>query len=404
MFRNKVFLPTLKVLDEKTFRVEAIMSTENEDRDGDKIMSSGWDLKSFNEHPVLLSSHDYYSLGSQIGEWEDVKAGDGQLRGVARYYAGMGNSEADWGWQLAKMGKAAFSVGFIPKEWKEVKAADPRKGFWGSYIYEKQELLETSHVTIPSNREALQLMAKGMGPGLMKDLAAAAIKDLELWKAPPPGLKWPMGDYDRHCIVPGCDDAAAIYPPVCEEHLQILVNAPAEPPGGELDEEALMAFFAGVKGVRAKAGRKASQASLDQLHAARTHLDGMHTSLCDMGADCPETASVSDDDADETKLWSKAYVAKLPSSAFALAAGERRLLAHHNSAGDVDVDRVLRSFEEEESLELTPAEHARIRAHLEAHAKQAGVTPGKTKGADDLGTQLFKAAQAGLSEVVTTHG
>ncbi|HEX7008506.1 MAG TPA: hypothetical protein VF184_00900, partial [Phycisphaeraceae bacterium] len=157
MFRTKLVRAETQVLDAKAGVVQVAASDESEDRDGDVIRAAGWQLDHFQRHPVLLSSHNYMSLRSQIGEWEDVGVKNKRLVGVARYYVGEGNDEADWGFKLASRGRAAYSVGFIPLEYQE-------RGEKGGYEFTKQELLEISHVTIPSNRNALQLMA---GKGLL---------------------------------------------------------------------------------------------------------------------------------------------------------------------------------------------------------------------------------------------
>ncbi len=183
--RHKLLSVNTKVVgDPSDGRIHAVVSTENKDRDGDIIRQAGWDTSHFNEHPVLLTSHDYRSLLSQIGEWEDMKVtgakalnGGPQLEGVARYYVGEGNPEADWGFKLAAKGMAAYSVGFIPdmSRAKELKGED---SFFTNYEFNGQELLEVSAVTIPSNREALQSMAKSMAPRDL-DLVVSIIEGFE---------------------------------------------------------------------------------------------------------------------------------------------------------------------------------------------------------------------------------
>lgn len=134
--------------------VSAVVSTEDKDRDGDIIRAEGWQLDHFLKHPILLSSHDYGSLTNVIGEWKDMQVKGKQLRGVAEYYVGEGNAQADWGFKLAGKGRAAYSVGFIPDfaKAKELEGG----GFFPNYEFKGQELLEVSHVTVPSNRQALQ--------------------------------------------------------------------------------------------------------------------------------------------------------------------------------------------------------------------------------------------------------
>lgn len=171
MFRTKIVRPEMKLLDEEQGRVSAVVSTEAKDRDGDIIRVAGWDLAAFQKHPVLLSSHDYRSLRSVIGEWESMDVRGKRLVGTARYYIGEGNEEADWGFNLAKRRRAAFSVGFIPDMDKAEPIGDA-EGFFRPMEFNGQELLEVSHVSIPSNPDALQRMK-----GLDLDPALAEVVD-----------------------------------------------------------------------------------------------------------------------------------------------------------------------------------------------------------------------------------
>lgn len=134
--------------------ISAVVSTEDKDRDGDIIRSEFWQLDHFLKHPILLSSHNYTSLTNVIGEWKEMGVKSKQLRGVAEYYVGEGNTEADWAFNLAGKGRAAYSVGFIPDfdKAKELEGG----GFFANFEFKGQELLEVSHVTVPSNRQALQ--------------------------------------------------------------------------------------------------------------------------------------------------------------------------------------------------------------------------------------------------------
>ena len=182
MIRHKLGRYETKVIDAKTGRVEAVVSTESTDRQGDIIRQDGWDMKSFMAHPVLLASHDYYDLRSQIGEWESMAVKGKQLVGVARYYVGEGNEQADWGFKLASKGRAAFSVGFIPDmdKAKKIEGDDQDDDLWGHYEFNGQELLEVSHVTIPANADALQVIrsAKGLHPAIA-EIVDEALRDLK---------------------------------------------------------------------------------------------------------------------------------------------------------------------------------------------------------------------------------
>lgn len=269
----KLIRPEVK-LDGDTLTVA--LSTEAKDRDGDIIRAAGWELDNFLAHPVLLSSHDYGTLRSQIGEWEDVKVVKDKLIGSPKYYVDQGNPEADWGYKLARSGKAAYSVGFIPIDSNLLKG-------YGAYEYTKQELLECSHVTVPANAQALQLMAKGArGP------VADYFKELQ--------AKWPSDLMDpdapyytgTHCIVPGCDDASQLSVPICSEHLKVLMNADAEPPGGEADEELMqqMGFFAKAWSEH-KAGRTISGPNMTRVHTILDAAHSMHDAGDCTDGDCP---------------------------------------------------------------------------------------------------------------------
>lgn len=157
---TKLFQAETKALGDG--RIHAILSTERRDRDGDIIRQANWDLDDFMKHPVLLSSHNYGTLLSQIGEWEDVAIKGKRLEGVAKYYVGEGNREADWGHTLASKGVAAYSVGFIP-DMAKAKEISSESDWFTNYEFNGQKLLETSHVTVPSNADALQsAKAKGL--------------------------------------------------------------------------------------------------------------------------------------------------------------------------------------------------------------------------------------------------
>ena len=157
--RAKFIKAETKILDEKEGIIRAVVSTESVDRDGDIIRQDGWDLRHFERHPVLLSSHNYRGLTNQIGEWTKMEVVDKELVGEARYYIGQGNPEADWGFFLAGRDKAAFSVGFMPDMDTAKELSTNGKT---SYEFKGQELLEVSQVTVPSNRQSLQAM-KGLG-------------------------------------------------------------------------------------------------------------------------------------------------------------------------------------------------------------------------------------------------
>jgi hypothetical protein len=164
MFRYQFQKAVTKVQEDGS--VHAVVSSERRDRDGDIIRVAGWDLDAFNRHPVLVAGHDYRNLSSQIGMWKDMSINNTNktLEGVAVYWHGEGNPNADWGYKLATDGQAAFSVGFLPDVNKATVLPDGDKAY-PNFEFNGQELLEVSHVIIPSNSEAIQAM-KALQPDM----------------------------------------------------------------------------------------------------------------------------------------------------------------------------------------------------------------------------------------------
>jgi phage head maturation protease len=158
---KKVFKGQIKKVDPSSGLVEAVVSDETVDRYDEVVLASAWEkhLKTYMKHPVLLSSHDYFSVIKQIGKAERVYIKDGALHADLRYFIGEGNTEADWAFKLAQKGIAAYSVGFLSKasttDSDEIgKLVEGKRKPYR--VYKEVELLEISHVTVPANPSALQ--------------------------------------------------------------------------------------------------------------------------------------------------------------------------------------------------------------------------------------------------------
>jgi len=146
---QKLFtLAEVKEVNEEERTLVGTASTEVLDRDKEVIKTDGWELDNFRKNPVILLSHEYRQ--PPIGKALWVKKDKNGLKFKAQFAK---TQVAEEVFQLYKDGfMRAFSVGFIPKEWEEGDPEDekgPRK------IYTKQELLEISAVSVPSNPEAL---------------------------------------------------------------------------------------------------------------------------------------------------------------------------------------------------------------------------------------------------------
>lgn len=155
----KIFDVTIKEVSVETKSIVAVVSTNKTDRHGDIVAPESFKkrMKHYKDHPVLLSSHDYYDLRKQIGEATKLTVTDTGLEATFKYYAGEGNPEADWAWVLAQKKIAAFSIGFMRHEMEWIKEKDEN----GNEVitgrkFTDVELLEISQVLVPANRQSLQ--------------------------------------------------------------------------------------------------------------------------------------------------------------------------------------------------------------------------------------------------------
>ena len=117
-----------------------VISTDDVDRHGDVIVSQGWHLESYRRNPVFLWAHDYARpvIGRAVEVWAEAH----QL--VAQ--------------EVAKLYRSGYqrgvSVGFKPLRYEE-RRHEKTGAFLGIRFLE-QELLETSAVPVPANRDALK--------------------------------------------------------------------------------------------------------------------------------------------------------------------------------------------------------------------------------------------------------
>ena len=152
----------------------AVASTSVEDRHGEKIDQTGWELKNFKKNPVMLWAHDHSEIA--VGNARNIhierKSGEPRLMFTPDFHDKTDTARAlkelfEEGWLNS------FSVGFIPKDFdgKESK-------------YLKQELLEISAVNVPANPDARTmsyktLVDKGFDKALAKEVTGMEEKDEE---------------------------------------------------------------------------------------------------------------------------------------------------------------------------------------------------------------------------------
>src|SRR5262245_8709 len=130
--------------------MEFILSDGSVDRMGDVIEPGGWRIDSFLNNPVALFNHN---PNLPIGRWTNVRIGEKDLRAhlvLAKRGTGPRVDE------ITKLIEAdilrAVSVGFSPLKHEPI---DPKTKASGGRRFLEQELVETSVVSVPANRNAL---------------------------------------------------------------------------------------------------------------------------------------------------------------------------------------------------------------------------------------------------------
>lgn len=149
-------------LDKRT--ITMIGSDESTDRDGDNILTAGWLTDNYRKNSVFLWSHMYSQpplggtkkLSRKRSPWrlefliEFIKAGISPFSDMI--FEMFGDRKMN-----------ASSVGFIPYEWDEKTKDEIESEGLHPFVYhprkfKKQELLELSAVSVPSNPNAIQVI------------------------------------------------------------------------------------------------------------------------------------------------------------------------------------------------------------------------------------------------------
>lgn len=159
----------LKYEDGDEDRVMKVRASNGEvDSDGDIVNPDGWvNMNKFFQNPVLLYNHNAYSespVGSVIAVEKAVREKQGlfdhqktELQSLIYFdRSEQGQNLLD---KYKKGVMRALSVRFRPISFREVtddQRNEYKMGRWGNFI-EKQELVELSVVTLPSNRDAIVL-------------------------------------------------------------------------------------------------------------------------------------------------------------------------------------------------------------------------------------------------------
>lgn len=125
--------------------LEFVLSDDTPDRYGDVVEAKGWDLSWFKKNPIALFGHDN---SFPIGVWENVRVEGGKLIGRLKFAEAGTSARIDELRSLVQQKiLRAVSVGFKPIE----SESNGKRGM----RFLRQELLETSLVSVPANPAAL---------------------------------------------------------------------------------------------------------------------------------------------------------------------------------------------------------------------------------------------------------
>lgn len=131
--------------------LEFVLSDETVDRYGDIIEAAGWVLSNFRKNPIALFGH---SPSFPIGTWSNIRVEGGKLIAKLNLAKRGTSARIDELVGLVEQGiLRAVSVGFRPIKSEPLNPDRP----YGPQKYTKQELLETSLVSVPANPAALAL-------------------------------------------------------------------------------------------------------------------------------------------------------------------------------------------------------------------------------------------------------
>ena len=127
--------------------LDFVLSDETPDRYGDVLAADGWQLSNFKKNPIALFNHN---SSFPIGKWKGLTVENGALRGHLELAPAGTSERIDEIRKLVEAGiLRAVSVGFLPVESRARSKTEPGE------LYVKQELIETSLVSIPANPNAI---------------------------------------------------------------------------------------------------------------------------------------------------------------------------------------------------------------------------------------------------------
>lgn len=200
-----------------------IGSDERVDRDGDKVMLSGWDLKDYRKNPVVMFGHDLKSAPVARAKRVWIDKVSKQLMFDVEFPEADISSVGDSLYKLYKSGfMKATSVGFIPN-YEKVTYPEKRMKDGTTRIIDGQKLHELSLVSVGSNQRAL-LTSKSMKQAIEENIIdQLELDELLLWVKSISTTKTPSDDAGAHQIVSeGSDKVIELESKVAELELLLI--------------------------------------------------------------------------------------------------------------------------------------------------------------------------------------
>ena len=158
-------------------KVDATITTETIDRDGEVLISQGMDASEYEKNPVVFYNHDY---AQPIGKITDIRRAKGKIDAsiefAQRPEGYKGSYFPEFVESLVGQGIVkGISVGFVPLPGGVRKASTKDREDYGDQVrqvFSKWKLLEVSVAPLPANATALvSAVRKGV----------VSLEDAERW-------------------------------------------------------------------------------------------------------------------------------------------------------------------------------------------------------------------------------
>jgi HK97 family phage prohead protease len=158
-------------------KVDATITTETIDRDGEVLISQGMDAGEYTANPVVFYNHDY---AQPIGKITDIRRAKGKIDASIEFAQRPdgfdGSYFPEFVESLVNQGIVkGISVGFVPLPGGVRKASTKDREDYGEnvrQVYSKWKLLEVSVAPLPANATALvSAVRKGV----------VSLEDAERW-------------------------------------------------------------------------------------------------------------------------------------------------------------------------------------------------------------------------------